>query len=76
MEQIIIRVKDKTKSKMLIEILRTMNFVDIVSAESDVETRAEKNVQAEKDFFTLAGLWEGRNINLEAIRKKAWPRLQ
>ena len=79
MEQIIIHVKDKKKSKMLVEILRTMNFVDIVSAEgaeTDEETRSEKNAEDEQDFFAAAGLWEGRNLNLETIRKKAWPRLQ
>jgi len=69
MEQIIIRVKDKAKSKMLVEILQTMNFVDLVSAEGGEESR---EAQKEKDFFALAGLWEGRNINLETIRK-TWP---
>ena len=81
MEQIIIRVKDKKKSKMLVEILRTMNFVDLVSAvgteaedaEMDEESRSETNANDEQDFFAAAGLWEGRNLNLETIRKKAWP---
>jgi hypothetical protein len=79
MEQIIIRVKDKKKSKMLVEILRAMNFVDIVSAEgaeTDKAARTQKDAKDEKAFFAAAGLWEGRNINLEAIRKRAWPRLQ
>ena len=28
------------------------------------------------DFFSLAGLWANREISLESIRQKAWPRQQ
>ena len=26
----------------------------------------------EEDFFSLAGLWENREISIESIRKQAW----
>ena len=33
------------------------------------ETQAEPT-----DFFSMAGLWEGREVTLASIRQKAWPR--
>jgi hypothetical protein len=26
----------------------------------------------EQDFFSLAGMWENRNVTTESIRQKAW----
>ena len=27
------------------------------------------------DFFSMAGLWEGREVSLTSIRQKAWPNI-
>ena len=43
-----------------------LSFAEAVQAET--ETRTEEN-----DFFALAGLWRGRDINPASLRKKAWP---
>jgi hypothetical protein len=75
MGKIIIQVKDKEKAKMLSELLAALDFVNSVETsgagefESDVEAREEG-----LDFFSLAGLWAGRDVSLESIRQKAWPR--
>ena len=75
MEQILIQVKSKEKAKILLELLRALDFVDFVKASSTEETDTTSQRES-SDFFSLAGLWEGRDINLESIRQQAWPRQQ
>ena len=72
MEQIVIRVQDKEKAKMLLELLTALDFVDSVQA-NQTET-VEQDTQ--DDFFSLAGIWQDRDITQESIRKEAWPRRQ
>ncbi|MCB0212331.1 MAG: hypothetical protein KDJ52_23520 [Anaerolineae bacterium] len=75
MEQIIVQVRDKEKAKVLLELLAALDFVDSVktteTAEVDIESLP---MEEEVGFFSLAGLWQERDITLEAIRQKAWPR--
>lgn len=68
MEQIIIRVRDSDKAKLLREVLQALDFVDMVDSESQVE-----KIKTE-DFFEFAGIWKDRDIDLTTLRKKAWPR--
>ncbi|MSP14383.1 MAG: hypothetical protein EXR62_15705 [Chloroflexi bacterium] len=76
MEQIIIQVTDKEKGKMLSELLMSLDFVRSVEIE-ELEDAPESGTSDESsDFNSLAGLWEGREISLEMIRQKAWPRLR
>lgn len=42
-----------------------LDFAESVQAEAD-----------ENDFFALAGLWEGRDIDPGSLRKRAWPERQ
>lgn len=73
MEQILIQVKNKEKAKLLLELLKALDFVEFIKTGD--ETEAELAVETETtDFFSLAGLWEGRDVSLETIRQKAWPR--
>jgi hypothetical protein len=72
-EQIIIRVKSKEKAIMLSELLASLDFVESVNSGSETEKNGSESIS---DFFTIAGIWEGRNISLESIRHKAWPRQQ
>lgn len=72
MEQIIVQVRDKEKAKMLLELLAALDFVDSVkTAHTDVNAESQEEPL---NFFDLAGLWQGRDITQESIRKKAWPR--
>jgi len=34
---------------------------------------ASKSPHQDEDFFALAGLWEGRDIDLNQLRGEAWP---
>ncbi len=72
MEQITIQVRDKSKLASIFELLKTLDFVDIIDADKE-EHQVVSEGQAE-DFFSLAGLWEDRDVQQEAIRQKAWPR--
>jgi len=70
----LVYVKDKEKAQLLSELLMALDFVESVNTDS-VETEATLATQGElADFFALAGLWEGREINLNSIRQLAWPR--
>lgn len=75
MEQIIVQVRDKEKTKVLFELLAALDFVDSVKTHHTEEVEEEALLQEEtSDFFSLAGLWQNRTTTLESIRQKAWPR--
>jgi hypothetical protein len=75
MEQIIIQVRDKEKAKVLFELLTALNFVDSVQTSGAEEVEGKTAVREEtEDFFALAGLWQDREVTVESIREKAWPR--
>ncbi len=66
MEQITILVRNEEKASALMELLRTMDFVDAV----DMTHICENNEDA--DFFQLAGLWRARKIDTDNLRRLAW----
>ncbi len=75
MEQIIIHIKDKQKARRLLKLLEVMDFVDSIEADETIINNKEETSQQENDdFFALAGIWQGRDINLKTIRQQAWPR--
>jgi hypothetical protein len=75
MEQIVVQVRDKEKAKVLFELLTALDFVDSVKTGETEEVEVKATVQEElSDFFSLAGLWQDREVTLESIRQKAWPR--
>jgi hypothetical protein len=72
MEQIIIQVKNKQKAQALKNFLKSLDFIEEVTA-SDLSIFQPKGKTSDKDFFALAGLWAGRDLTLDSIRQKAWP---
>lgn len=75
MERIVIQVKDRDKAAMLHHLLRMMDFIELVN-EDETSDSEEVSLQTQKskDFFALAGVWSGREVSLESIRQRAWPR--
>jgi len=70
MEQIVIQVSNKEKAQLLYDLLSSLDFVEAVTTSEQVN-----DVESKKsDFFALAGIWEGRTIDLDTIRQRAWPR--
>ena len=75
MEQIVVQIRDKGKAKVLFELLAALDFVDSVKSSETEEVEVKAAVREEAaDFFSLAGLWQDREITLESIRQKTWPR--
>ncbi len=64
----LVRVADKEKAEMLLKILSALDFVNSVEVMED-NANISKD---EQDFFSLAGLWENRNVTTESIRQEAW----
>jgi hypothetical protein len=71
LEQILIQVKDKKKAQAPKKFLQMLDFVESVT-EPGVIGHGSKAKDA--DFFSIAGLWAGRDISQESLRKEAWPR--
>ena len=72
MEEIIIRIRDQKKAQTLIDFLKSLDFVEIVT-EKEVSRVGDSNTADENEFFGMAGLWEGRDISLKTICEQAWP---
>lgn len=72
MEQITIRIKDRKKAQTLLNFLKSLDFVESVF-EKELADARKSNGEQEKEFYSLAGLWMGRDISLKTIRERAWP---
>lgn len=74
--QFTIKVKDGEKARALLDLLNSlesMDFIETVSA--PVLPASKQSAKSRKaDFFALAGIWAGRKISLESIRREAWRR--
>lgn len=71
MEKIVVHVQDREKARMLLELLAALDFVESVAAG---HAEAESAPPPEPlDFFAAAGIWQGRDITAESLRKLAWP---
>jgi len=71
MEQIIIRIKDHKKAQTLLDFLKSLDFIESVTEK--ISADAPASAANEKEFFSLAGLWTGRDISLKILREQAWP---
>ena len=72
MEQISIQVRDHKKANILLNFLKTLDYVESVSS-STLPEKQENSETNEAEFFALAGLWAGRDITQESLRNQAWP---
>jgi hypothetical protein len=68
MQQLIIQIADKEKAQMLLKIISALDFVNSVEVIEDNTNTSDH----EQDFFSLAGIWENRNVTTESIRQEAW----
>lgn len=72
MEQITLQVRDKKKATALLKFLKTLDYVENVTR-SVPQAGKEITKEMEAEFFGLAGLWAGRGITQDQLRKQAWP---
>ena len=66
MGKIIIDIKDKSKENLLLDLLKELPFIEIKKSSWDKKSSLE--------FRKLYGIWKGRNISKDDLRKKAWLR--
>jgi len=72
MTQIILEVDDDAHAALMMELLGALTFVRAVKAiPAPLESKEECDEPG--DFFSLAGIWEGREVAKATIRERAWP---
>ena len=71
MTQILIHIHNNEKVSLLLELLRSLDFVESVEVGSSSSNQA---TSTDDDFFALAGIWQDREIDLATLRQSAWPR--
>ncbi|MFM9948324.1 MAG: hypothetical protein ACKV1O_10335 [Saprospiraceae bacterium] len=67
MEKFILTLKDNSKRQFLLELLTQLDFVELKTVLPKKEQRTE-----EYDFFKSAGLFAGRDVDADQLRKQAW----
>jgi len=72
MTHIILEIDDDANAALLLQLLGALTFVRTVKA---IPTTPAPFPQAQEpgDFFSLAGIWEGRDVSPDTIRRRAWP---
>lgn len=74
MKQLTLNVADH-KLQTFLDFIADLNYVEVIGTVSE-ETKAfsaSSSSADSDDFMALAGMWEGRDINAEKLRTKAWP---
>jgi hypothetical protein len=66
MEEIVLKIKNKSKLKFLTQLLEQFDFVEMKKTKE-----AKKSTH---NFFDSAGIWEGRDIDSHRLRDEAWTR--
>lgn len=67
MSNFIIEINDKSKEETVIDFLKQIPYISIKE-----QKKTSKKKQSE--FKKIFGIWSGKDIGLDAIRKKAWSR--
>ncbi len=72
MREITIRSGNDAALKKLEEFLRLFDFEIISQPAPQTKEKGPISYSAEPDFRALAGIWEGRTLSQEELRKQAW----
>ncbi len=70
MEKYLVELKDLSKRAFLLELLAQLDFVEVRVEKEDKDNSKEE--EGSYDFFASAGLFSGRDINANQLRKEAW----
>lgn len=85
METLIVKVKDARKLDFVLELLRDLDYLEVSQetdslavAEpepfSDVEIASMSPEERARLFLKTAGIWEGRDIDADELRRQVWQR--
>ena len=68
MGKILINIKDKSKAQIVVNLLKELPFIEFKEVSNTDKTRKAS------EFRKLFGIWKGREVSLDDLRKKAWQR--
>ncbi|MEG5061121.1 DUF2281 domain-containing protein [Microcoleus sp. A2-C5] len=54
------------------KVIEFIEFLDFQASQTKTIEPKNDDSDREQSFFELAGIWEGKNITLDNIRKDAW----
>lgn len=69
MHQIIVSVTNKKNMNSLKFLLKKFDFIERVEKKTEIPKSKFKSWDEFKEIF---GIWKGRDITKESLRKKAW----
>ncbi|MEM9985973.1 MAG: hypothetical protein AAF804_12855 [Bacteroidota bacterium] len=72
MRQLTIRSNNEAALKKLEEFLRFFNFEIIYSELSESAANPPITYAQQPNFRAMAGIWEGRKIEQDSLRRDAW----
>lgn len=72
MDTITLKIKNREKLDHFLAFIKDLDFVEVLS--DNAEKKISKEKKSKDDFFSLAGIWENRDIDAEQLRAKAWPK--
>ena len=73
MAQFLIETHDEKKTKLLLQLLRQLDFVDSIKKIKQTNNQLTQASDNREDFFAMAGIWSERDISIDTIRQQAWP---
>ena len=73
MQEYLITVHDKSKSKPVLDLLRTLDYIEIKERKPKTNGKRKKTSTG---LQRLAGIWKDHDITLDEIRERAWKKRQ
>ncbi|MGD9732179.1 MAG: hypothetical protein AB7U45_08355 [Desulfamplus sp.] len=74
--EVIVQIDDYEKALKFMEFLTALDFVKSIKTFDSRDQEALEQIsdteEISDNFFSLAGLWENRDITIESLRKKSW----
>jgi len=67
MEQFIVKLKDQNRKHFLLELLKQLDFIELITPESKKE-----QAKNDDDFFKAEGIWKDKDVDADNLRKQAW----
>jgi hypothetical protein len=74
MRRITILVRDEQKTRSLLDLLQSLDFVSIIEIEGVPEIEVLDEASRAAEFWSAAGIWEGRDVTTDSLRKESWLR--
>jgi len=71
MHRIVVSIDNKKNTNFIIELLKKFSFVKIETEESFVKSSSASRGGS---WTELIGIWKDREITINSIREKAWPK--